>query len=788
MISLSDSIQERDLSAYHPGEVSWKEGEYTVTRTTQWSGPGCHDGCAVLFYTKDNKLVKVEGDPTAPYNKGRLCMRCLGLPEMVNHPQRLLHPVRRVGQRGENKWEEISWDEALEEITTRAKGYMEEYGPTSIAVWVGTGRNAFWQANALGVFSFGSTGTIASLNGDSCYVPRRAAMMALIGNNSVADCAQMYEKSFDDPRWETPEYMLVWGCNPLKSNSDGFYGHWVTDLMKQGTKLIVVDPDVTFLGARAECVLQIRPGTDGALALAMLNTVISEDLYDHDFVERWTYGFDELKESVADKTPEWAAEVCWLDADDIRRAARLFAGARAASVQWGVALDMTPYGVNCNHAIVSLWAICGFVDVPGGMILVPDGYTGSDFAMACAKAAPEHCMPTPDNTNYLGWNEFPFRASTIGSMSDMMLQSMETGDPVAVKMAYMGESNSFVNAGCDARRWYEAIGKCEFVVVQDLWLTPTATALADIVLPVAMSCERNGVRDWWAPYRAMKKVIDNPNVKSDEEMILEIGRRMRPESFPWKDDAEFLTWLMPQRSTSTFKGDFHDLCEQIYWYEDFEYKKYEKGLLRPDGKPGFQTRTGRIELWSTLFASYAENPLPYYREPNESPESSPELFEEFPLVLTTGHRSYEFFHSEHRNSKYMREFHPWPLVQMHPEDAKRYGIADGDWVWIQNNRGKCKQVALVTESIREGVVQAEHGWWYPERDGSVRGGYYGAFESNINNLTSACDVGPLGYGAPYKCLLCKVYKVTSENDDWHLTPQEIERSNDARCHIDIVKR
>ena len=581
--------------------------------------------------------------------------------------------------------------------------------------------------------------------------------------------------------------MLVWGCNPLKSNSDGFYGHWIIDIMKRGTKIVVIDPDAIWLAARAEVVLRLRPGTDGAIALAMLNVVIEEDLYDHDFVDKWCYGFDELAEYVSDMTPEWAAEISWVDPDDIRKAARLFANSRSSAVQWGVALDLTPGGVNHNHAIVALWSICGFVDVPGGMILVPDGYTAADFTMAGVAIAPDYCKPWSPEGDFLGWDPYPFRRGNPFAMCDLVMQANEDGDERYItKMLYMGETNTYVNAACDSRRWFEYYKNVEFVVVQDLWITPTAVAFADYVLPMAMSCERNSVRDWWAPFRAIKKAVDNPNVKGDEETIIEIGKRMRPEHFPFETDKDFLNWLLPQRSTNTFPGDFDALCDQIYWYEEFNYKKYEKGLLRKDGQPGFQTSTGRIELWSTLFASMSQPAFPYFQEPKESPESTPELFEEFPLVLTTGHRSYEFFHSEHRNSPSMREFHPWPLAQLHPNDAAKEGIKDGDWIWIQNNHGKCKMVAQVTEGIREGVCQLEHGWWYPELDGSKEGGYFGSFISNSNNLTDACDVGALGYGAPYKSALCKVYKVTAENDDWHLTSDEIERSNASRSRIDAA--
>lgn len=774
------SMGEKDLSAYHPGETSWEENGYTVTRTTQWSGPGCHDGCAVLFYTKDGKLEKVEGDPCAPYNKGRLCMRCLALPELVNHKDRVRYPLKRAGERGDNKWQRMSWDDAMDEICGKAKSYLAEFGPTSIFVAVGTGRNAFWEGLGLGIGAIGTTNVGGFLSGDTCYVPRMAAMAALLGGAAVADCGQMYEESFNHPEWQAPEYMLIWGNNPIKSNGDGFFGHWVVDIMQQGTKLIVVDPCLTWLASRAEHFLQVRPGTDGALALAMLNVVIGEKLYDAEFVGKWTYGFDELAERVVEWTPERAAAICGLEAESIRGAARAFANARCASVQWGLAVDTQTHGVSAAHAIACLWAICGYVDIPGGCIMPTTGYTTNDFEFALVNIASEECTYSPQNPNYVGFAEYPFRTTMPASLGDMALESIETGSPSTIKMVIAASSNSFVNAGADAIRWYEALSKVETNVVIDLWLTPTATAVADYVLPVAMSPERNGVRDWWAPFRAMKKVVPSGECKSDEEIILEFGRRMRPEHFPFEDDKAFLNWLIPQRNGSSINCTFDELVDRIYHYEPFEYRKYETGKLRPDGQPGFNTPTGRIELLSNVFTMMGLEALPYYKEPRFSPESSPELMSEYPYVITTGRRSWEFFHSEHRQSTTMREFHPDPIVEINPIDAENIGVAEGDWVWLENQHGKCKQRVRVTPAIKQGVLSAEHGWWFPERDGSKAGGFYGAFESNANMLTPMCDIGPTGYGAPYKAQICKAYKVTPENDDIHLSEEQYARSVEAR--------
>jgi len=733
----------------------YQEGEYTVTRTTQWSGPGCHNGCGVLLYTKDGKLEKVEGDPNMPFNSGRLCMRCLALPEVVNHPDRLKYPMKRVGERGENKWQRISWDEALDLICMKAREYIKNFGGKSIVCQAGTGRNATWQMPVLGWAAFNSPNDCGGfLSGDACYTPRMAAMNAMFGATFIADCSQFFEDRYDNPEWRAPEIILLWGNNPLPSNPDGFLGHWIVDCMRRGSKLIVVDPRLTWLAAKAKHWLKVRPGTDAALALGFLNVIINEELYDKEFVEKWTYGFEELKERVQQYPVDKVAEITWVPKAKIVEAARTYAKAKPAMLQWGLAVDHAKHGVATGHALGCLWAITGNVDIPGGNVAINSGYVQADIRAAIAGK-----MPPEIKQGRLGDDEFAFRKHTHGGhgLPDALLKALETEKPYPIKMLFIGSTNTFANMGAEAKRVYEAMLKAEFIVVADLFMTPTAVGCADLVLPVAMSCERNALRGWWAPIRTISKVTQMGECKSDEELVLEIGKRMNPEHFPWNSDIEMLEYCMNNLSSTKFRGTFKELQEKVYVYEKFEYNKHEKGLLRPDGEPGFNTTTGKIELFMSLFAALDLDPLPYYIEPTESPVSTPELFEQYPFVLTTGQRSYEFFHSEHRQIKSMREFHPDPICEINTEDAKEYGIEDGDWVYLENTHGKCKMKAKLNPGLLRKVISAEHGWWFPEKEAAAPS-LFGVFESNINLLTTQCDVGPTGYGAPYKNQICKVYK------------------------------
>ena len=310
---------------------------------------------------------------------------------------------------------------------------------------------------------------------------------------------------------------------------------------------------------------------------------------------------------------------------------------------------------------------------------------------------------------------------------------------------------------------YEAINKIPYCVVADPFMTPTAVAHADIVLPVAMSCERNAVRTWWTPARSISKCTTYYEAKSDEQIILDLGRRLKPENWPWKDDEELSTWYLTDqyaKGGTRYEGDFHELQERGgYKYDpwDAEYYKYEKGMCRPDGNPGFDTATGRFEFWSWGYNHWGVDPMPYHIEPKDSPVSTPEKFQEYPLIATSGGRSYEFFHSEHRQLETMREFHPWPLVTMHPDTAAEYGIEDGDWVWIETTHGRCRQKAFLFPGIKPNTIHMEHAWWFPEEE-AAEPSLYGTFDSNINNMALNFETGQGGIGSGIKSFLARIYK------------------------------
>ena len=585
-------------------------------RTCAWSPPGDHPvGCGMYLTVKDGKVVDVEGDADHPITQGRLCVRCLTLPEYMYNEKRVLHPLKRDPKdRGKDAWEEITWDEALDIIEERVNYVKQNWGAESIVAFQGTGREATLYKTPLAYAALGTPNSCFPMSGDSCYGPRCSVADFILGAGyPELDYAAFFPDRFDDPRYEVPKYIVLWGKDPLFSNPDGFFGHTLIDLMKRGSRYIVVDPRVTWMAAHADYHLQLRPGTDAALGLGMINLVIQEDLYDHDFVENWCYGFDELKERAAEYPLDKVEEITWVPAETIAAATRAVATSHPSSFMWGLAIDTNANGVQAGHCVLILAAILGDLDVPGGVTLaVPASFMGK-WRYECAQQLPPGMLEKQiTNPKYKG-----FRAAHLIAHPDEILNTLETDQPYPLKMAWFYATNGIANTtNAQGKRWYKALQKMEFNVVQDVFMTPTAMGLCDLFLPVTTFAEHDGMV---LPHfgrnthmvMAMNKCVEVGDCHSDLEIDFLVGKRLNPKAWPWDNVADFFT---EQLHNGGVDMTFEDLQDQGWLQMDFEYRKYEKGLLRPDGEPGFNTPTGLVELCSSLYEDWGEDPLPYFEE------------------------------------------------------------------------------------------------------------------------------------------------------------------------------
>ena len=738
--------------------------ETQVFRTVAWSaGPGCHGGCGQKLFVEDGKLVRIEGDEDNPWNEGRSCPRVLALKQYMYHPDRITRPLKRVGARGEGTFAPISWDEAFDTCEQRLKKIRDRHGAEAVIFAQGTGRDIGGPITLL-AYSFGSPNWVQlGLSGHSCYTPRLAAMKTTLGDFVVADCSQFLEKRYEDPQWRPPAVIIVWGQNPTMTCPDGFYGFWIVDCMKRGSKIITVDPRNTWLTGRAAHHLQLRPGTDAALALGMLNVIISEGLYDKAFVAKWVQGFDQLAERAREFPLDKVAAITEVAADDIAAAARLFARARPAAVQWGVPVDMCPDGPAVAHAITCLSVVTGNIDVPGGQVIARPAYGVTTYPFSTEELIQLYGADLIKRLNEkrIGADIYPMVKNFRGwAQPDVVIDQVASGKPYPIKGAWIQTANVVGGQSARAEFHLKALQQLDFIAVVDLFHNPTTMALADIVLPAATFAEKDSIRTWWAPLEIMTKRVQVGECKSDWEINFELAKRFNPEGTKRWNTLEdlFNERLKPSGLT------FREIAEGGAWKMPPDgptkpYRRHERGLLRADGKPGFATASGKIEVYNDTFKSWGLDPLPFYTEPAQSARSTPELFKKYPLVMITGARSQLYFHSEHRMIPWLREKMPDPLVEIHPDTAKKYGIDEGEWIYLENDMGRVKRKATLTRKVKPHHVHTLHGWWLPELEGKAPS-LFGVWDYQINKIIPGPQNSKSGFGGgQYKTTLCTLRKI-----------------------------
>ncbi len=683
----------------------------------------CHGGCGVQVYVKDGKIKKIAGDPDCPINHGTLCAKGIGSTELVYHPDRLTYPVKRLGPKGSGQWERISWDQALDTIAERILHYKERYGAESIVPGYGTGRE-----NEAVIFRFANLlGTPNVLTaGHFCYGPRLATSIITCGSNPIVD----YENH--------PKLIMVWGNNVVISNPDCYKGEPFSTALDEGAKLIAVDPRLTRIAARADIWLQLRPGTDTALALGMLKVIVSEKLYDKEFVENYVHGWEPFVERVNEYPVEKVEEITWVPKEKIVDAARLFATSKPAAIQWGVAIEQQ---INCadnNRALMALMGITGNIDAPGGQVLfkTPKIRNVSQFGA-------HKMLPKEQVSKRLGGARFPLAGHFAIINPKCVWDAILEEKPYPVKMLFLISSNP-VMTRANAKEVYRALEKVEFMAVADFFLTPTAQ-LADIVLPAATWLEMDYIGDYWKRHGYIlprRKVIEIGECRSDHEMLNDLAHRVGQGEYWWDSFEGGLDYILEPMGIT-----WQDFKKMDYLRGDVKYYKYKE--------KGFSTPTGKFELYSTLLEKWGVEPLPQYREAPESPYSTPATYKDYPYILITGTRLPGFFHTENRQLPCLRELHKDPIVDIHPETAKKEGIREGDWITMESPRGKVRHRARLFEGLDPRVIAAQHAWWFPENKDPLHGWQ----ESNINVLTdnsyASCD--PAMGATSVRTLLCKIY-------------------------------
>jgi len=696
----------------------------------------CHGSCGVLATVENGRIIHIEGNPESP-TRGTMCAKGLASIQEIYNPNRIMHPMKRRGERGRDKWERISWEEALEIVAGEMKESIAEYGASSIAICQGTGRGynryTFRFARSIGTPNIG-------LPADFCYGPRLAVFGMTVGGRLYCD--------YHGWGGEYPKTQISWGKQLEITNADGEMAVWFLDSLDKAEHLILIDPRPTRLAGRADLWLRVRPGTDAALALGMLNVIINEGLYDKEFVEKWTYGFDKLRERVQEYPPEKVSEITWIPKDRIVAAARILATKKPGCIQTGESLEASNNSTQTLRAIVCLMAITGNIERPGSMInwVTPD--TGPMEAFAVDVPAPEEPA--------IGAEQFRLLASPPFAMCHMhtLFKQLREGTS-PIRVMHLEGTNPLV-AYPNSKQVKEGLLSVDFLSVADLYMSPTAE-YADIILPAAHWLETDDILDMHPRFMigAINKIVDPVGEAWPDNMIFnELGKRLAPDY--WFSNVEEMLDYELRKGNVTWK-EFSQMGFLAKMGKDQPYYKYKTDCWRKGG--GFPTNTGKVELYSTVMEELGYDPLPYYIEPNESPYSTPELVKEYPLILSTGGRRPYYFHSQYRQVPWLRERQPYPIVQIHPETAKELGVKDGNWVWIETPRGRIKQVAKLLEGMDPRVVVAEASWWYPEDPGPD----HGLWKSNTNVLTrNDPPYDPAMGSTTFRALLCRLYKVEAE--------------------------
>ena len=673
----------------------------------------CGSSCPLELRIRQGKITSV----TNPDTRLKICPRWRALLDFVYHPDRLKYPLKRVSERGKGDFERISWSEALDTIADRLLKLAKDYGPESVVFYSSETKEciAYYQRLA---HAYGSPNFCSGIS--NCFTAAWLAAMLTYGR----DYGPLVEPgdTFADP---ATKCKVIWGSGILHS-SPHLWQEYLA-IRDSGLKLIVVDPRRTKIAAMADIHLKLRPGTDGALALGMINVIINEHLYDSRFVEEWTTGFDGLKELVREYTPEKVELITSVPAASIRDAAVMYAGQKPANlIVSPVATTHCSNGVQNHRAIILLPALTGNIDINGGNRVQSATIPRNNITLH------ERIASLPPG---IGSDRFPIWTRQWRQMQSNTLASrLETNSPYPLKALFGAGLN--ITFFPNSNRLLENLKSLDFIVITEYFHT-TATQLADIVLPVASWLERLNLMTKEGRLIRLIEPLVEPLAESWPEwkVIFELARRLNLGSMFWDGDFEkSLNHILEPTGSTVASLREHP--------EGVEYK----ASPRPDKyyeQAGFQTESGRVEIFSSVLKEHGHDPLPVYREPLESPLSRPDLAEHFPLVLTSGARNIAFTHSQYRNIPRLRRITPEPMVQINPVDAGPRGISSSEMVKVESPRGSIKIRAEVTDVILPGAVHIPHHW---------------AGEANVNILIDDEGLDPISGFAPFKSQLCQVSK------------------------------
>lgn len=708
----------------------------------------CPAGCWVEVQVEGGRLRDIRAETGHPL--GMICRRGEHAPEIVHSEHRLRTPLRRVGPKGSLDFEPCTWDEAYSRIVEQFELIKEESGPEALSIYTGRGTfelsltDVFQPAGAAissasnVLFPFGSPNTMGV--GALCYVS-----FAMIAPHVTM--GRMLIDMFSDI--ENAELLVVWGANPA-TDSPPLDMARLEAAAARGAEVVCIDPRRTDTAVRTGAQwVPIRPGTDGALALSMIKVMIDEDLHDDRFAREWTHGFDELARYVQHFSPEVCEHHTGVPAATVVDLARRIARADGACPIMYTGLEYSNSGIQAIRATHTLFALAGHLDVPGGMGLA---MAGSHFPLRRA-----HLQANPDTGRALGRDRFPLYTHYREESHPLaLIDAVLRGDPYPVR-GLIVHGASLLTSWPQTPVWRETLEALDFLVCIDRQRTADM-AYADVVLPATTGFEIDSYMTYGPIFRLREKIIEPVGeARNDYRIMAELADRLGyGELYPQSEEEVLRSVLEGSGHTleavreagGTVKVDTPVM----------EYRKWEKGGLRPDGEPGFDTPTGRFEIASTLLADHGYDPLPRYTEPVEGPTARPDLTDDFPLVFNSGARPQTDFRSQHHGIQGLCRDHPEPTVDLNSADAVARGIETGDLVRVNTPRGSVPFRARVSENIVAGAVECSMGGGTPVGPRPWR-------EWNVNLLTDVANYDEISGFPVYKALLCEVERIEAGDDD-----------------------
>jgi anaerobic selenocysteine-containing dehydrogenase len=634
----------------------------------------CPDSCGWVVTVEDGVATKLRGNPAHPFSQGELCPKVNRFLDRVYSPDRLLHPLIRSGPKASGRFRTATWDEALAHAARGLRDAIELHGGESVLPWFSAGTQGQVQMSALDQLLFARIGS-SRLTGSLCGNTVKAGVSATNGTG----------KGIDPLDLRHSRLILLWGTNTRMVNRH----LWPTieAARSGGATIVVIDPLRTVTADAADWFVQPLPGTDGALALAMMHVLVRDDLIDHDYVARHTFGFDQLAARLHDWPPERASSICGLELDEIERLATAYGTIRPAAIRTLIGAEHREHGAMFFRTLACLPALVGaWRDRGGGLCRSTGVWFADHVANAATPPAPNGEPRRAINMNHLG------RALTDPTL-----------DPAVHALVVWG-GNPLVTVPQSEliRRGLERDDL--FTIVSEQFLTDTAR-YADVVFPATTQLEqRDVVTAWGHLYLGWNEPAIDPlgEAVPNTELWRRLARAMGyPEPELQAGDDALLDTALQHLTIEERDALRRDGYVRLPLPDD----------LRPFAEGGFPTETGKVELWSERLAARGHDPLPTWLPPREGPGGDAERLAEYPLALITTKSRSRFLNSSYSHLPKHGPLEGEPVLEIHAVDAGARGLHDGQVARVWNDRGALVLPVAVSDRVRPGVVSLPFGWW-----------------------------------------------------------------------------